>query len=247
VINARGFYRLLVFIIVTSVDISKILFLGVVKGKNEERAIHLRRKLAIKLVKLMNICCEVSGYIPEKGTLCVTNHRSYIDSICIFQYLDACPVVKAEVRKWPIIGYGLVHTGTVFVDRKSKASRKKTREQIVSFINRGISTIVFVEGTTYVGPEAGEFRPGTFMVAAEGGLSIVPIAIEFEHQDAAWVGADSFIPHFLEFFGKYKEIRVKVSFGPALTNSNWQQLKTDSYNWVNNRLLEMRAEFDEER
>ncbi|MGB0524962.1 MAG: lysophospholipid acyltransferase family protein [Flammeovirgaceae bacterium] len=226
--------------------ISEIMLRGLLQGKNIERAIHLRRKLAARLVRFLNVNCELSGVIPQKGTLGITNHRSYIDSICIFQYLDACPVVKAEVKQWPVVGFGLIHSGTVFVDRKSRESRKKTREQIADFVNQGVSTIVFVEGTTYVGPEAGEFRPGTFMIAAEGGLEVVPIAIEFEHQDAAWIGTDKFLPHFLTFFGKYHEIKVKVAFGNPIRNDDWEQLRRDCHTWVNNKLLQMRAEFDRE-
>jgi 1-acyl-sn-glycerol-3-phosphate acyltransferase len=240
----RGFYRLVGFLWLTSVTITKIIVLGLIKGKDIERAIHQRRRLAQRLVRFLNVKCEVSGTIPDKGILGVTNHRSYLDSICIFQHLDACPVVKAEVKKWPILGFGLVHSGTVFVDRKSKESRTRTREQIAELVRRKISTIVFVEGTTYVGPEAGEFRPGTFMTAAEGGFEVVPIAIEFENQDLAWVGSDTFIPHFIKTFGKYGEVKVKVAFGPIRRDENWEKLRDECHDWVNIKLLEMRAEFD---
>ena len=195
-------------------------------------------------MRFLNVKCEVSGTIPNKGILGVTNHRSYLDSISIFQHLDACPVVNAEVKKWPILGFGLVHSGTVFVDRKSKESRRRTRQQIAELVSQRISTIVFVEGTTYVGPEAGEFRPGTFMTAVEGGFEVAPIAIEFEHQDVAWVNQDTFIPHFLKIFGTYNEINVKVAFGEPRIGSDWEKLKDECHEWVNAKLLEMRAEFD---
>lgn len=240
----RGIYRLAGFLFLTVICISEIMLRSLLQGKDVERSIHLRRKLAARLVKFLNIQCEVSGVIPEKGTLGVTNHRSYVDSICIFQYLDACPVVKAEVKKWPIVGFGLTQSGTVFVDRKSKESRTYTRKQIADFVSRGISTIVFVEGTTYVGPGAGEFRPGTFMTAAEGGFDVVPISIEFEQQDVAWVGEDTFVPHFIKIFGKYKQIRVKVDFGTPLQNADWEVLLHDCHILINNKLLQMRAEFD---
>jgi 1-acyl-sn-glycerol-3-phosphate acyltransferase len=229
----------------TSLTITEILLSGIFKGKNIERAVHSRRKLALKLVEFLKIRCELRGEIPKKGTLGVTNHRSYIDSVCIFQYLDACPVVKAEVRKWPLVGFGLVHSGTVFVDRKSKESRRETRTQIADLIIKRISTIVFVEGTTYVGPDAGEFRPGTFMTAAEGDFDVVPIAIEFENEELAWVGESTFIPHFLRIFKKYDEIKVKVAFGEPRKNADWEKLRDDCYDWVNSKLHEMRKEFDQ--
>lgn len=240
----RGIYRLLGFLTLTCICIAKILIHGILHSRDIEHAIHLRRRLAVQLVKFLNVKCEVSGQIPEKGTLGVTNHRSYLDSICIFQHLDACPVVKAEVGKWPIIGFGLRHSGTVFVDRKSRESRRRTRMQIADFVKQGISTIVFVEGTTYAGPGIGEFRPGTFMTAVEGDFEVTPIAIEFEKQDVAWVGQDTFIPHFLKVFGKLKEIKVKVAFGEPRVGNSWEELRDDCHNWVNAEVVRMRREFD---
>ncbi|MBI1289545.1 MAG: hypothetical protein GC178_18410 [Flavobacteriales bacterium] len=240
----RGIYRLFGFLILTCICIAKILVLAVVKGRDVKRAINLRRKLAQQLVRFLNVQVEVTGTVPTDGILGVTNHRSYIDSICIFKNLDACPVVKAEVGKWPIIGFGLRHSGTVFVDRKSKESRRRTRQQIADFVKQGISTIVFVEGTTYVGPETGEFRPGTFMTAVEGGFAVIPIAIEFEKQDMAWVGKDTFIPHFMEVFGKCRESRVKVAFGDPIKSDDWETLRDESQAWISAKLFQMRAEFD---
>ena len=241
---ARGIYRLVGFLTLTSICIIRILVHGVFNSKDIEHAIHLRRHLAVQLVRFLNVKCEVSGTIPTNGILGVTNHRSYLDSICIFQHLDACPVVKAEVAKWPIIGFGLRHSGTVFVDRESKESRRQTRQQIAEFVKQGISTIVFVEGTTYVGPQLGEFRPGTFMTAVEGRFEVTPIAIEFEKQDVAWVGKDTFIPHFIEIFGKYKEIRVKVAFGKPIVSTEWEQLRDDCRSWVESETSRMRRAFD---
>lgn len=243
----RGLYRFLGFALITIWSIYRILLLGLLLGQNEKRAIRIRRKLARRLVRWVGLECEVSGRIPQEGFLGVTNHRSYIDSICIFQYLDACPVVKSEVANWPLIGFGLRHTATVFVHRENRDSRKKTREQMAKFVKRNISTIVFVEGTTFVGPEAGPFRPGTFMTASEGELPVVPIAIEFENQDAAWVGDDTFVPHFIRFFGAHRNSRVKIAFGEARINSDWEALRDDCHQWVNSELLRMRAEFDQSK
>jgi len=240
----RGVYRLCGFLMLTCITISKILLLGLVKGKDVKRAIHLRRKLAQRLVQFLNVQVEVTGNVPSDGALGVTNHRSYIDSICIFKNLDACPVVKAEVGKWPVIGFGLRHSGTVFVDRKSKESRTRTREQIAEFVRQGISTIVFVEGTTYVGPDTGEFRPGTFMTAVEGGFEVIPIAIEFEYPEMAWVGNDTFVPHFIGVFGKHRSTRVKVAFGDPMVSDDWETLRDDCRSWIDSKLRQFRAEFN---
>ena len=220
-----------------------MIFLALILGENEKRSIRLRRKIAERLARFLKIQVEVQGTFPEEAFVGVVNHRSYIDSVCVFKEVDACPVVKSEVARWPIIGFGLKQTATVFVERENKSSRKATRSSIAEFVKRGISTIVFVEGTTYVGPETGEFRPGTFMTAAEHALPIVPIAIEFEKEEAAWVGDDTFVPHFLSYFAKNKQTKVKVSFGPVLRHSQWDKLRYDAHQWINEELGRMQKDF----
>lgn len=240
----RGIYRFIVFALITAFSLFWMIFLGFVLGENEGRSIRLRRKLAARLVRMLKIEVELKGEVPGDGIIGVTNHRSYIDSVCIFMHLDACPVVKSEVQNWPLVGLGLKHTATVFVERENKISRSQTRERIAEFVKLGVSTIVFVEGTTYVGPEAGEFRPGTFKTAAKHQLPIVPIAIEFEHRDAAWVGDDTFVPHFIRYFGKHRKTKVKVAFGEEMISEDWESLRDQSHQWVNEQLLQMRKEFD---
>lgn len=239
----RGIYRFIGFAGITAFSLAWMVLLSLLLGKNEHRSIRLRRKIAKRLAHFLEIEVELSGTIPDFAFIGVTNHRSYIDSVCIFMQLDACPVVKSEVARWPIIGFGLKQTATVFVERENKSSRKATRSSIAEFVKRGISTIVFVEGTTYVGPETGEFRPGTFITAAEHALPIVPIAIEFEKEEAAWVGDDTFVPHFLSYFAKNKRTRVKVSFGPVLRHSQWDKLRYDAHQWVNEELGRMQKDF----
>lgn len=239
----RGVFRLLAFAWITSLRLAHILLLSFFFGKDERVAIRLRRKLANRLVRLLGIDCEFQGEIPTVAFVGVTNHRSYIDSVCIFKWVDACPVVKAEVSRWPLIGWGLKHTATVFVERERKASRQATRSQIAQFVLRGISTIVFVEGTTYRGPEIGAFRPGTFITAAMHNLPVLPIAIEFSNPDAAWVGNDTFVPHFINYFGKNRRSRVKVSFGPLRYHEDGERLQEECHKWVAQSVKSMQAAF----
>ncbi len=241
----RGICRLVGFLLITVWFIARIVLGGMIRGADARRAMHLRKRLSQALTGFLNIRCTVKGEIPDPGVLIVSNHRSYIDSVAIFQFVEACPVVKAEVSRWPIIGYGLRNTATVFVDRKDPGSRARTRAAIGEVLAKGGTVVVFVEGTTYIGPLPGEFRPGTFQTAAEGGFTIVPVAIEYRVQEMAWVGSDSFIPHFIKVFGSYATTDCTVSYGPLMTGSDGLALRDAAYTWVSSELGLLRRRYDE--
>ena len=114
----RGIYRFIGFALITAIRIFWMIFLALILGENEKRSIRLRRKIAERLARFLKIQVEVQGTFPEEAFVGVVNHRSYIDSVCVFKEVDACPVVKSEVSRWPLIGFGLRRVATVFVERR---------------------------------------------------------------------------------------------------------------------------------
>jgi 1-acyl-sn-glycerol-3-phosphate acyltransferase len=174
--------------------------------------------------------------------LLLPNHRSYIDGVVTCAHFFSSYVMKAEVGKWPLIGWGTKVTGTILVNRSNRDSRKETREKVKERLAAGYSVVVFPEGTTYEGPGCLELKPGMFQVAAEGNIPIVPVAIEYEHTNDAWVGDDTFIPHFFRCFSK-PVTRVKMRMGEVLISNNAEQLQQQTYQWLNENLVEMKKEF----
>ncbi len=192
---------------------------------------------AVHLKRYMMIAITVNGELPKEGCLLVANHRSYIDVIAIGATIPIAFLAKAEIAKWPLIGFGCKITGVVFVDRNSKESRKQSRAGIIEHMNNGASIMVFPEGTSYEGPGVLPFKTGIFATAAENGFPVVPVAIEYEDRSDAWVGDDTFVRHFFQAFRK-KRLGVTVSFGPELKSSDQEKLKIESWTWINKTLHE---------
>lgn len=241
----RGLARTVVFATVTAWYVARIIVGAPFAKDQQARAIRLRKQLSLSLMSRLSIVCHVKGTLPKHGALVVSNHRSYIDSVAIFHLIEACPVVKAEVASWPLIGLGLRHSATVFVRRSDAESRARTRREVAAFLSKGVSVVVFVEGTTYIGPRPGEFRPGTFQMAAEGGFPVVPVALEYRIQDMAWVGSDTFIPHFIKVFGTYARIECTVSFGTEISGNDGLALRDAAHVWVSEKLGLLRRRYDE--
>jgi 1-acyl-sn-glycerol-3-phosphate acyltransferase len=195
---------------------------------------------------LLNIRVEASGTIPQAGAIIMANHRSYLDVAMIPSKTPVVFVAKASVKKWPIVGWGADALRTIWVDRSDPNSRKETRIKIVDRLKRGYSVIIFPEGTTSVGPGVIEFNPGMFYAVAGSGIPIVPVAIEYQNQNVAWVGNDTFVPHFMREFGA-RTLRVKVAFGEPLLHDDGEVLRSTTKAWIDERTRAFRAEYDAEQ
>ena len=114
------------------------------------------------------------------------NHRSYVDAVLFPVGFPVVYVGRIESKSWPIIGWGATLLGTIWVDRKSKDSRRATRAAVRERLSEGMGIVIFPEGTTFKGPQLLEYRPGMFYTCAEEGFPIVPVALEYRDPNIAW-------------------------------------------------------------
>jgi 1-acyl-sn-glycerol-3-phosphate acyltransferase len=171
------------------------------------------------------------------------NHRSYVDAVLVPAKHPVVFVARSESKNWPIIGWGASLLGTIWVNRKDPSSRKNTRETVKDRLRNGLGIVIFPEGTTHIGPDLLEYRPGMFYISAEGGFPITPIALEYKDPNIAWVGQSKFIPHAWKHFGK-RHIDIKVSIGKTLTGSDGGELLKAAHEWTEKEVLKLRNEWD---
>jgi 1-acyl-sn-glycerol-3-phosphate acyltransferase len=155
------------------------------------------------------------------------NHRSYIDVLLMAAYSSSTFVGKAEVLNWPVIGQAMKYGRAIIVNRKDMNSKINTMRKIGESVMNGIPVTVFPEGTTFKGPGLLPFKNGTFKVAADLNIPIIPCAINFQDIDHAWVDDDLFVPHF--FRQMWKPVsRVEVRFGDPISSNNFNVLKEET-------------------
>jgi 1-acyl-sn-glycerol-3-phosphate acyltransferase len=201
-------------------------------------ALRMRRYWANISLAILGVQLEKKGDLPVGGPfIFVGNHRSYIDPIVALKDVEALPVAKAEVSSWPIIGYCAKATGILWVKRESQNSRANTVKAMEQLLKDGYSVLVYPEGTTHIEPVTRDFQRGAFRLAASLGVAVVPMAIEYRDKGDAWVGNDTFIPHFVRCFGKRRTF-VKMAYGPATKGEDANQLMEDVKAWIDSRLVE---------
>jgi 1-acyl-sn-glycerol-3-phosphate acyltransferase len=119
-------------------------------------------------------------HIPKEGGVCfVSNHGSIFDIILALAYIGR-PfgfIAKKELLFIPFINMWISGLGGLFIDRGHPRKALKTINEGVRRLKAGGGVLVFPEGHRSKGGELLPFHPGSFKLATQAAVPIVPIAI----------------------------------------------------------------------
>ena len=224
----RAAARFLYLVFYTTYIVSKIVIGCYFAGFDTNWALRVRQQWARHLLWAIGVKIVQEGTLPEAPCLMMCNHRAYLDPIIILHDVLAWPVSKAEVAKWPVLGYGAKMSGILYLKRESMTSRKQTLAGIAEIIQKGWPVILFPEGTTNAGRLTGAFKRGGFQLAASEQIPVLPIALHFGSEKDYWVGKDLFIPHFFRRFSQ-KNVFVRIRYGfPILSGDAGELLQKNT-------------------
>ncbi|HYQ57922.1 MAG TPA: lysophospholipid acyltransferase family protein [Draconibacterium sp.] len=162
--------------------------------------------------------------LESESFILMSNHRSYLDIFIVAAITPAAMVGKAEIAKWPFVALGARVTNSILVDRKNQRSLLITMKKIKESVDKGMPVILFPEGTTCKGPLTKKFKNGSFKIAAEENMPIVPMAIDYKDINDAWIDDDTFISHFFRQMGKPLTY-VSVRYGNPISDTNYKSLQ----------------------
>jgi 1-acyl-sn-glycerol-3-phosphate acyltransferase len=86
-------------------------------------------------------------------------------------------MAKKELFRIPVFGWSLYASGTIRIDRSNRERAIKSMNNALDRIKRGVSVVVFPEGTRSEDGKIREFKKGGFVLAIKGGIPIVPVSI----------------------------------------------------------------------
>jgi 1-acyl-sn-glycerol-3-phosphate acyltransferase len=115
---------------------------------------------------------------PGATYIFVSNHQSHYDTTVIFASLpyQIRIIAKESLANFPILGWHLKRGRHLFVDRKHP-DRTGILNRWRSLIAEGLSLIIYAEGTRSADGHVAPFKAGSFQLAIEAGLPVVPLAI----------------------------------------------------------------------
>jgi 1-acyl-sn-glycerol-3-phosphate acyltransferase len=116
----------------------------------------------------------------DKPHIYVMNHQSMLDIPAAFASIPANMrfVAKKILQYVPVLGWYMMATGMIFVDRANRAQAVGSLKRAAAKIRGGKSIIAYPEGTRSRDGRILPFKKGVFVLALEAGVPIVPVAIE---------------------------------------------------------------------
>lgn len=116
----------------------------------------------------------------DSGVLVVGNHVSWIDIYVINAWRPTPFVSKAEIRKWPVVGWLAHQLGTVFVQREKRSDAKRIMHELAERLHAGELMCVFPEGTTTDGQSLLPFHANMFQAAVSASCPVQPVCLMYE-------------------------------------------------------------------
>jgi 1-acyl-sn-glycerol-3-phosphate acyltransferase len=115
---------------------------------------------------------------PGRTYVFVANHQSLFDIPILFRSLpyQLRIIAKDSLGQIPFIGWHLRRSGHMLVDRKHPGPTRVVR-WASRLTSSGLSLIVFPEGTRSRDGRVARFKGGSFYLALEAGLPVVPLSV----------------------------------------------------------------------
>ncbi len=142
--------------------------------------------------KVCGITWSIEGWeeLPEairngsQPCIFMCNHESQLDPPFLVGILPAHPVfiAKKEVKYIPFVGWAAACAGVIFIDRGHRERAINSLSQAAAGIRSGKSVVVFPEGTRTRTGELLPLKKGSFNLALEAKVPVVPMGLHGAYQ-----------------------------------------------------------------
>ena len=158
---------------------------------------------ARRALRILGARVEVFGAPPPAPCLIVSNHQSYVDILLLASTVGAVFVSKAEVERWPAVGFLARSMGTIFIRRERKRDIPEVNARIEGALEGGERVVLFPEGTSTDGEAVAPFRPSLLEPAAGSRYPVRCASLDYEapaggppaSQTVCWWGDMTFGSH----------------------------------------------------
>ena len=131
------------------------------------------------MLRVLGIRVVVHGEVHAAPVMVVANHVSWIDILAINAAHTARFVSKADIRRWPVIGWLTACGGTLFIERERKRDAMRVVHQIADALKGGDVVAVFPEGTTSDGHGVLPFHANLLQAAITTRSPVQPMALRY--------------------------------------------------------------------
>ena len=173
----------------------------------------------------------------RKPYIFLSNHISYLDAaILVKAYRQPIrPLGKVEMGKIPVFGF-IYRNAIVSVDRSSAANRAKSVRVLESVLSKGISVLVFPEGTFNMTTHPlKDFYNGAFRIAIDTKTPIKPVLFLDAHRRMNYKSIFSLTP------GRCRVLYLDEIPVASYTQADLGRLKAEVHAIMEKKLIEYDA------
>jgi len=137
-----------------------------------------------KLLQILNVRLIIDANDSMRRLtqgMVVTNHISWLDVFVLNTVFPMRFVAKAEVQKWPVIGWLCIRAQTLFIERGSARAAARMNQILEARLREGECLAVFPEGTSTDGRQIAHFHASLFQPAIDAEVYVYPILIRYQN------------------------------------------------------------------
>lgn len=149
---------------------------------------------------------QVGQPLPD-AAMFVCNHVSWLDIELMHTQRAVCFVSKAEIARWPVVGWLAACGGTIFHQRGSTQSLASVMQTMVERMRGGRSVAVFPEGGTSHEGQLRVFHARIFQAALDAEAPVQPVALRYARDGRRWLDVafrpnESFLANVVRLLGE---------------------------------------------
>ncbi len=173
-------------------------------------------------LKILDVQLRVTGSAVTTGPLLVvSNHISWLDILVMLAVQPVRFVSKAEIKRWPLIGWLATNAGTLYIERASRRDAMRVVHHIADALKPATPDhapyiiAVFPEGTTTDGSVVLPFHGNLIQAALSAGAPVQPVTLRFCDTDT---GALSMTPAYIDDDTLITSVWRLLSSPPVVAN-----------------------------
>ncbi|WP_044873643.1 lysophospholipid acyltransferase family protein [Pseudomonas sp. LFM046] len=201
--STRFYFRVARLLAVISLGLLLAVWVGLLErmGRGELMATRQRltRWFLARLAAALPFRVSLTGRVPERPMLWVSNHVSWTDIPLLGAVAPLSFLSKSEVRAWPVAGWLAHKAGTLFI-RRGSGDSGLVGQQLARHLGDGRHLLIFPEGTTTDGSLLKTFHSRLLTSAVETEVPVQPVAIRYlrdgqRDEIAPFIGEDDLLSH----------------------------------------------------
>ncbi len=117
--------------------------------------------------------------VPAGPAVYAANHSSSLDILVVLGHLpvDVRIIYKKSLSLVPLLGWAIAVGGHIPIDRSNPFRARRSLQRAAERIRGGTSVLVFPEGTRSRDGSVGHFKRGSFGLAIDAGVPVVPLSL----------------------------------------------------------------------